>query len=181
MNLVIATLVAGILLLLTGVSIYTYPEPIRRLLTAFPRSRPAALVLLAVAVAFVLFHVSQLGEADFGKYKNLLFGFFVILAVGSWFRVPDFLGIRALSVLGLLLSGQFLTAAYLQPPTTRLFLVVLSYLIILLCLYLAASPFRFRDAVAKLNDSNGLRKVAGGALAIYGIALCLVPLTYGNS
>ena len=181
MSLVIATLLAGVLTLVVGLSIFLYPEPVRRGLTGFPRSRPAALVLLIAATAFVLIHVLQLGEADFGKYKNILFVFFAVIAVGSWFRVPDFLGIRALSVLTLLLSGQFLDAAYLEAPKTRLFLVVLSYLLILASLYLAAVPYRFRDAVTKLDRSGGLRKIAGGLFALYGLLLCLLPLTYGQS
>ncbi len=179
MSLVVATLLAGGLLLLTGILLIVYPDPVRRGLTRFPRSRTATLVLLAVATALVLYNVRQLGEADFGKYKNILFAFFLLVAIGSWFRVPDFLGIRALAVLGLLLCGQFLTAAYLQPPTSRLFLVALSYLIILLCLYLAAVPYRFRDAVSRLNQSAGTRKFSGTLVTLYGLLLCVLPLTYG--
>ena len=178
MSLVLATLVAGIFLLILGLALILYPAPVRNALTAFPRSRTAAFVLLVAATGLVLFNVSKLGEADFGKYKNILFAFFLMLSIGAWFRVPDFLGIRALSVLGLILAGQFLAAAYLQLPTTRLFLVVFSYVIVLLSLYLAASPYRFRDAVARFNSSNGIRQITGGSLAVYGIILCVMPLTY---
>lgn len=180
MNLILATLVAGLLLLASGLALFLYPEPVRKALTAFPRSRPAAFVLLTAATTLVLLHVLQLGEADFGKYKHIIFGFFLLLAIGAWFRVPDFLGIRALSVLGLLLAGQFLAAAYLQDPTTRLFLVAFSYLMILSCLYLAAVPFRFRDLVLRLDNARRLRRGVGGALLGYGILLCVIPITYGS-
>lgn len=178
MSLTLATLVAGVLLLALGSILLVYSSAFRKALTAFPRSRRATFILLTSATVLVLYEVSQLGEADFGKYKNILFVFFLVLAIGSWFRVPDFLGIRALAVLGLLLSGQFLSAAYLEPPTTRLFLVVLSYLIIGTCLYLAAVPFRFRDAVTFLNRSDGSRRFIGAMLCAYGVLLFVVTLTY---
>jgi len=178
MNLVTATLIAGFLLLSVGALLLSYPAPIRKGLLAFPRSKGASLILLAVATGLVLWQVSQLGEADFGKYKNILFVFFLILAVGSWFKVPDFLGTRALTVLGLLLAGQFLDAAYLEQPTTRLFLVVFSYIIIVLCLYLASVPYRLRDAINALDQRLGARKILGISLACYGAVLCLVPFTF---
>ncbi|MFP4351261.1 MAG: hypothetical protein ACLFRP_02790 [Puniceicoccaceae bacterium] len=178
MSLVAATLLAGAGLLAAGSLLWAYPPAFQRAFRAFPRSDAATLVLLTLATALVLFHVSRLGEADFGKYRHLLFGFFLALSIGAWFRVPDFLGIRALSVLGLLLANVFLHAAYLEPPATRLLLVGLTYLLIPACLYLAAAPYRFRDAAETLDRSPRLRRISGAAGAGLGVLLCLAAFTY---
>ena len=178
MSLVAATLLAGVALLAAGGLLWAYPPVFRRALRGFPRSDAATLFLLVLATALVLFQVSRLGEADFGKYKHILFGFFLILSIGAWFRVPDFLGIRALAVLGLLLANLFLHAAFLEPPATRLLLVGVTYLMILACLYLAAVPYRFRDATEKLDHSPGLRRITGAIGAGCGLLLCLAPITY---
>ncbi len=178
MNLVAATLLAGGLLLCAGLALWSYPHPVRSFLAAFPRCRKGAFVLLTAATVLVLLEVTRLGEADFGKYKHLLFAFFLAIAIGAWFRVPDFLGVRALAVLGLLLGGAFLRAAYLEPPETRLFLVGFSYVMIVVCLYLAASPFRLRDALTALDNRAALRRLCGAGFAAYGLLLCALPLTY---
>ena len=178
MTLVFASVSAGVLLLAAGALLLLYPGAVRRGLRAFPRHRGTTLALLSGATAIVLYNVTQLGEADFGKYRHLLFVFFLALAVGAWFRVPDFLGIRALAVLGLLLAGVYLRAAYLEPPAARLFLVVASYALVLVSLYLAAVPYRFRDAVDRLDRSKALRRGVGAAGAAYGLLLCLVPVTF---
>jgi len=178
MSLSIATFLAGSLLLAAGLLTILYPETIARGIRSFPRSRACGLVLLVSATAIVLYEVRLLGEADFGKYKNILFAFFLLIAVGAWFKVPDFLGVRALSVLGLLFAGALLQSAFLEAPETRLFLVVFAYGLIVASLYLAAAPFRLRDWITAIDQNPGLRKGTGFAFTIYGLALCLIPLTY---
>lgn len=178
MNLVVATLLSGALVTACGLLLATYPSRIRKALTRFPRSRTSTLVLLVVATSLVLYRVTQLGEADFGKYKNILFGFFLLLSVGAWFKVPDFLGVRALAVLGLLFASVLLHSAFLEPPQSRHLLTVFSYLVIIGCLYLAAVPYRFRDMISAINQRHGIRRVLGIATTLYGLLLLLAPLTF---
>jgi len=178
MSLVAATLLSGVLLLIAGLSLTFYPLRIRSGLKQFPRSKTSALVLLVIATSLVLIEVTQLKEADFGKYKNILFGFFLALAIGAWFRVPDFLGVRALSVIGLLFAGVLLNSAFLEPPQTRLFLTGFAYLLIVASLYLAAVPYRLRDAISAVDKRRNLRVPVGFSLTGYGILLCVLPLSY---
>ena len=39
----------------------------------FPRSKNAAYVLMGLASAWFLYHIWQLGPADFGQYKKIIF------------------------------------------------------------------------------------------------------------
>lgn len=116
--------------------------------------------------------------ADFGQYKHLLFLLFLVTAVGSFFYVPDFLAVRGLSALALLVSGTLLDAAYMQAPQARLFLVTFVYLVIVLSLYLGASPYRLRDFFDWLYKKELRPRVAGGLMAAYGILLIGIGLTY---
>lgn len=178
MSLFTATLISGILLLFVGGLLAWYPSRVKTFLTGFPRNKTCTFVLLLVATSIVLYEVTQLREADFGNYKHILFGFFLALAIGAWFRVPDFLGVRALSVIGLLFAGVLLRSAFLEPPQTRLFLTAFSYAIIIGSLYLAAVPYRLRDLISALNHRPGLRRTLGCGLGGYGFLLCLIPLSY---
>lgn len=178
MNLTLATLLTGIFLLALGFLLLRYPSSIAEQLKQLPRSKPVTFVLLLTATAWVLWNVSQLGQADFGDYKVWLAAFFLILSVGSWFYVPDFLGIRALAVLLLLICGALLQAAFLQEPTTRLFLSGFCYFVIIIALYLAAVPYRFRDWVHYVDQHKSKRIGLGFFTAAYGALLLLIPLTY---
>jgi len=178
MNLTFATLFTGLLLLVLGVALVRYSTDTARRLGNFPRSKPATLVLLVAATLWVLWNVSQLGEADFGNYKVWLGAFFLILGVGAWFYVPDFLGVRSLAVLLMLSSGTILNAAFLQEPVTRLFLAGFCYFVILLSLYLAAVPYRLRDWVQYVEKNNRARTLLGSFTTAYGILLLLLPLSY---
>ena len=178
MSLVAACLLTGLALLVLGSFLALGSPRFFQALERFPRSRTATLVLFGLATVLVLYEVTQLGEADFGRYRWWLFAFFAALAGGAWFLVPDFLGIRGLAVLLLLVSAELLRAAYLEPPASRLFLVGFVYFVILAALYLAAVPYRFRDGVEGLRARPVLGRVLGTFTALYGVGLCVLPLSF---
>ncbi len=119
MTLFQATLLTGIFLIAFGAHFLWHGIGSAKSVQAFPRSQVAAFILLGTAAAWFLYKVTQLGPADFGQYKNLLFIVFLVVAVGSFFFVPDFLAVRGLAALTLLTAGSLLDAAYMEPPTAR--------------------------------------------------------------
>ena len=145
---------------------------------AFPRSKTAAYILLGSAAAWFLYKVTQLGPADFGQYKNILFVVFLLTAVGSFIYVPDFLAVRGLAALALLISGALLDAAYMEQPVTRLFLVSFIYAVIIISIILGASPFKLRDFLAWLYLKELRPRIFGGIFLIYGMLLLGVAFTY---
>jgi len=81
MTLFIATLLTGILLLAFGAHFLWHGMRSAKSVQAFPRSQTAAYILLGSAAVWFLFKVTQLGPADFGQYRNLLFILFFVVAV----------------------------------------------------------------------------------------------------
>ena len=61
--------------------------------------------------------------------------------------MPDFLNVRALAGLALLIASLLLDAAYMQDAASRLFLVGFVYLVILLALIFGGAPYLLRDAI----------------------------------
>ena len=59
----------------------------------------------------------------------------------------EFLAVRALGCLLLLVAGVVLQAAFQQPPVSRLLLPALAYAWIIAGLYFVGMPFLMRDAV----------------------------------
>jgi len=178
MTLFQATLGTGIFLILLGGHYAWHGLKTAQSTQAFPRSRTAAFLLMGTASVWFLYKIMHLGPADFGQYRNLLFLMFLATAVGSFFFVPDFLAVRGLAALTLLVSGVLLDAAYMEAPQTRLFLVSFVYLVIVLALYLGASPYRLRDFFDWLYRKELRPRVAGGTVAVYGSLLIGVALTY---
>ena len=178
MTLFQATVGTGIVLIILGSHYLWHGSKTAKSTRAFPRSQTAAFLLLGTASVWFLYKVMHLGPADFGQYKHLIFLLFLVTAIGSFFFVPDFLAVRGLAALALLVSGVLLDAAYMQTPQTRLFLVTFIYLVISLSLYLGASPYRLRDFFDWLYKEERRPRMVGGALAAYGTLLIGVALTY---
>ncbi len=178
MTLFQATLITGIFLIFAGGHYLWHGPKTETHTKAFPRSQSAAFLLLGTAAAWFLCIIMHLGPADFGQYKHLLFLIFLVTAVGSFYYVPDFLVVRGLAALILLISSVLLDAAYMQESRTRLFLVTFVYLMIALSIYLGASPYRLRDFFDWVYEKESRPRVVGGALFGYGVLLVGITLTY---
>jgi hypothetical protein len=178
MSLFLVTLLTGLLLTAAGVLLLAKVKVAAALAKAFPRSEMAAYVTMGAGSAWFLYHVLQLGEADFGAYRMHLFLGFGAIAVLSFVYVKDFLAVRGLAILMLLAAWVVLTPAFLQEPASRLFLVSFAYVVILLALYLGVSPFRLRDFFKWLFATELRPRVFGGLLLGYGMLLNVVAFTY---
>lgn len=178
MNLLIISLLNGLLLAALGIALLSGRPGVEHALKAFPRSQTATYILVALATAWFLFHISRLGEADYGNFKQYIgLGFFAIAVLGVLY-VPDFLGVRALAALFLLVADLNLRTAYMQwEVPQRLVLVTWTYVLIVLALYLAISPFRVRDALHWLYDKTARPKIFGIGLSGFGLLLALIGFT----
>ncbi len=179
MSLFLSTLLTGVALLAAGAALLWNGNAIAPLLRSFPRSRRAAYVTMTVAAIWTLFRITQLGDADFGRYKTILLAVFALLALLSFRYVPDFLAVRGTAALILLSADVLLTSAYMQYDIPqRLFLVALVYLGIFLALFLAVAPYRARDFFNWLFSTSGRPRVCGMTLATYGLVLVVIAVTY---
>jgi len=178
MSLFWATALVGFILLFVGGLLIWNPSGLEQGLKAFPRSKWATVVLFGAGAVWFLWIVANLGEADFGAYRQWLFLLFAAVGIGAFFYVPDFLAVRGLAILGLLSSRHLLDAAYMQPETSRLVLVVFTYLWITFSLYMGAAPYRMRDLLGWLYAKVLRIKVLGYVFALYGLVLGWVAFNY---
>lgn len=178
MSLFFATFLTGLVMAAAGVFLLWKVKTAAIVLKAFPRSRLAAYVTMGIGSVWFLYRVLQLGEADFGAYRNYLFLGFGAIAVLSFIHVKDFLAVRGLSILTLLIAWILLSAAFLQEPASRLFLVSIVYVAIVAAIYLGVSPFRLRDFFNWLFATEMRSRVLGGFLLAYGLLLNVVAFTY---
>lgn len=176
----LASIVTGVLVILLGAGIFLLDGEKARLATLkILRNRVFDGVLAFPATAWFLWIVANLGKADFGDYKIPLFGVFLAIAVGAWFYAKDFLGIRAASVLWMLLSWHLLGAAFghYEVPA-RLFMVTTVYIGLAAALLFGAQPYRVRDLAEWFCRHGKLAKIKGVTLVLFGAWLCVVPAIF---
>lgn len=178
MTLIQATFLLGLVFCAAGAVLIGQKPAAMAALRHFTRNRTAAAVLMVLATAWVLWNISQLGEADFGNWRPVLLPLFFALAVVSFIKVPDFIGVRALAVLVLLVCGQFLSAAFMQEPVSRLLLVTICYGLIVLSIYLGVAPYRLHRWIESLLTRPSALRGAGVAMVALGLALWGAMLTY---
>lgn len=179
MSLFLATLLPGLLLLALGVPLLLNHRGFVMALERLPRSTTAAAIFFGAGAAWYLWAVWHLSVADFGEYRTLLTIGFAIVAVLAFKYVPDFLAVRGLCVLVLMSATPLLGAAYMEYQyPQRLFMVSLVYLLIVLAIWLGASPFRLRDFFERLFARPARIRTFGGLMVAYGALLLVVAFTY---
>lgn len=179
LSLTTATLLPGLLLLALGTLLLIGNSAIVSTFKAFPRSPTAATVFFGLGAAWFLYGIWHLSEADFGQFRGLLLIFFSVVAVASFFMVPDFLSVRGLAVLVLMGAMPLLDAAYMEfAHPQRLFMVSVVFIAVALAIYLGAVPYRLRDFFEWLFRQPARYRALGGAFAVYGLLLLVVAFTY---
>lgn len=179
MSLFLATLLTGLALIAWGFPFFRGGPAVRERAFGLLRSKMAAYALFGLAALWFLYHVSQLGKADFGDYKLILMVIFGLTAVAAFHYTPDFLAVRGLGGLLLLAAAPLLTAAYghYELPQ-RLLLVSIVFALIIAGMFLGTMPYLLRDLFEWLWTRPGRLKIFGGAFITYGVLLVVTSFTY---
>lgn len=178
MSLFTATIIIATILLIKGTILLINPSFGKQWHSTFFRSPKTALVYFGSASIWFLWHIAHLGPADFGDYKAFLLIFFAAVAYGSFKYVKDFLVVRGWAILMLLFSKVFLDAAYLQPQSSRLFLVSFIYLMIIMALYFGAVPYQLKNLSDWFYEKPIRARSFGVGSLLYGVILASVAFTY---
>jgi hypothetical protein len=141
-----AGVIAGAFLVIVGILGLMKPD-FAKIAKQFPRSRVAGVVLLTICLVWTLWLVATIQMGEFSSFRRPLL---IALPVGyvlSLFFVDEFLAVRALGILCLLAAEPLLDAAFLRYETSRLFVTVFAYLLIIAGLFWVAIPYVLRDQI----------------------------------
>jgi hypothetical protein len=174
MNLPLALLIPGLLLIALGAPLALCSAWAGAQLRAFPRSRTAEAFCFGGAALWFLIDVWHLSPSDHGEYHVPLCVAFGVLAVMVPRYAPDFLAVRGLAVLVLLGAMPLLMAGYMNFDAPRIyFQKALLYVCVALAIWLGAQPWRLRDFIGWLFTGGRARR-CGCLLLIYGAGLCVI-------
>ena len=141
-----AGVIAGVFLVVVGVLGLLKPD-FAQVAKQFPRSRVAGVVLLTICLAWTFWLVATIQMGEFSSFRRPLL---IALPVGyvlTLVFVDEFLAVRALGILCLLVAEPLLDAAFLRYETSRLLVTVFAYLLIIAGLFWVAIPYVLRDQI----------------------------------
>lgn len=174
-------IVLGVWLIALHAFLLAKPEAVQGFLRRFPRNQQLGQVLLAIGLLWFWLLVAPPGKGilhslsmDLGEFNGLkkYLRYVVpisIVAVGM--AVKEFLAVRALGLLGLMVAAPLLEAAFLKDPQSRVLIPIFAFVLIVKSLYWVGMPYLFRDTVAWATASQKRwQMLCAGGLA-YGLAV----------
>lgn len=147
-------------------------------LKSFPRTFHWGVILLTIDMIWSVFALANMDMGEFFDKRRL----FIMITIGGYVAVlvyvKEFLAVRALGALMLLVAGPVLTAAFLQPQTSRLLLPILAYVWIIAGMYFIGMPFLMRDWVNWLLAKPRRWNLAVWSGIGYGAVLLLAAILF---
>jgi hypothetical protein len=151
----------------------------------FSRSLRWGYALMLLGTGWFLYYLSQESISDFAAYKNVLIAGFAAVGIGSCFFVQDFLAVRGLAVVLLLLAKMMVDTGRPYLPQTGWVLLIQSwaYVLVVAGIWLTISPWRLRDWLewATANDKRlklicSIGLVSGLLVAVLGMSVFRGPV-----
>lgn len=142
----------------------------------FPRSVAIGTVLMVIGTAWFLWNVEQEPIADFANYKQYMLLAFAAIGLGTCIVVQDFLAVRGLAVVFMLLAKLMVDTGRPHLDATPWVLVIQAwaYVLAVAGIWFTLSPWRLRDLL-EWATANEKRVKIGSAVRL-GFALFVVVL-----
>jgi hypothetical protein len=158
------------------------PEPVQKFLRRFPRNEKLGQILLGVGLVWFWLLVAKPGKGplnalamdlgdQFNAAKPILRLAVPALIILLSIAIKEFLSVRALGLLGLMVAAPLLESAFLEAPSSRLLIPVYTYAVIIASLYFVGMPYLFRDLITWATADQGRWKALATAGLAYGIAV----------
>ncbi len=164
------------------------PAMVQAYLKKFPRDQLAGQILLGIGLAWFWLLVAPTGlgllsslAMDFGEFngaKPLLRILVPVSLVLVAISIKDFLAVRALGVVGLMLAAPLLGAAFLKDPASRLLVPLYAYVLLTVSMFWVGMPYLFRDAVTWATADSKRWTLLSLLGFGYGVAVLICAFAY---
>jgi len=145
----------------------------------FPRSAPWGYALMLLGTAWFVWNVSQESISDFAAWKTPLLGAFAAIGIGTCVFVQDFLAVRGLAVVLLLLAKLMVDTGRPTLPVTQWVLVfqAWAYVLVVAGSWFTVSPWRLRDLLNWGTANEQRIKVGCGLRLAFGLFVAALGAT----
>jgi len=146
----------------------------------FPRSMPWGWALMMLGTGWFLWNLNQESISDFASWKSWLMGGFAAVGIGACIFVEDFLAVRGLAVVLLLLAKLMVDTGRPRLADSGWVLVIQAwaYVLAIAGIWFTVSPWRLRDLL-EWSTANE-RRIRGGCAARLAFGLFVAALGVWN-
>src|SRR6185436_15231798 len=143
----------------------------------FPRNTPVGYPLMLAATIWFIWNVYQEPIADFAAIKPYLCAFFGAIGVGACLFVRDYLPVRGLAVLLLLMAKLMVDTARWVDTPWRLVIVIWAYAWVIAGMWFTISPWRLRDLILWATEKPERVRTISGIRLVFGLLVIVLGLT----
>ena len=143
----------------------------------FPRSLPWGIGLMLLGTAWFVWYLNQESISDFAAWKPVLLAGFAAVGIASCIYVQDFLAVRGLAVVLLLLAKLMVDTARWVQTDWRLVVVTWAYVLVVGGIWFTVWPWHLRDLL-NWATANEKRVRIGSALRLaFGLFVAVLGFT----
>jgi hypothetical protein len=155
------------------------PQKFAAAVRRFPRNLPAGVLLMLLGTAWFLWNVNREPIADFSAYKPAMMTGFAAVGILACFFVQDFLAVRGLAVVFLLLAKTMVDTGRPHLGETPWVLVIQgwAYVLILAGICFTVAPWKLRDFLNWMTATEARIKIGCVGRLAFAIFILLLGLT----
>jgi len=152
-----------------------FAESVRK----FPRNVPVGIALMLIGTFWFLWILNEESVSDFAAYKSPLLILFGAVGVGTCFFVQDFIAVRGLAVMFLLVAKLMVDSGRSLLNTTHWVLVfqTWAYVLVVAGIWLTLSPWRLRDFLNWATADEKRVRVGSAIRLAFGLFIAVLGLT----
>src|SRR5438034_11262426 len=152
------------------------PAKFREGVRKVPRSEPIGYALILIGTVWFLWNLSQENISDFAAYKKAMLIGFAAVGVATCIYVRDFLAVRGLAIVLLLLAKLMVDTARWEETEWRLVVVTWAYLLVVAGMCLTISPWRLRDFLTWGTATDNRIRIGCGMRLAFGLFVVVLGL-----
>jgi hypothetical protein len=155
------------------------PAELAATVKKFPRNFAAGVVLMLLGTAWFLWIVNQEPIADFSAFKPYMMAAFAAVGICSCIFVQDFLAVRGLAVV-LLLLGKLMVDTGRPHLGESPFVVIIqawAYVFIVMGIWFTITPWKLRDILNWATATEARTRLLSGIRLAFALFIVLLGLT----
>ena len=143
----------------------------------FPRYTPVGYVLTLLGTLWFLYYLRQESVSDFASMKKYFYVIFGGVGLGACLFVRDFLPVRGLAVVLLLLAKLMVDTARWEETDWRIVISTWAYVLALAGMWFTISPWRMRDILNWSVATESRTRLLSGVRLTFGLLVLVLGLT----
>jgi hypothetical protein len=145
----------------------------------FPRNLPVGIFLMLLGTAWFVWNVNTEPIADFSSFKPYMLSTFAAIGILSCVFVQDFLAVRGLAVVFLLLAKLMLDTgrSHLGQTSWVLVIQLWAYVLVIAGIWFTVTPWKLRDFLNWATANETRVKIGSGIRLAFALFVLLLGLT----